>query len=119
MGRNPFKRTVGLAIEIPYGERLEALLEFSECLLDLVKLFPNKGHALEVGHSFILKKIPEVLSRFNQKKRHGKEPIPWLAALVCASPFDLALHDAYGVVNEVPIYEAYGAKYLNQDLSFF
>ena len=30
--------------------------------------------------------------------------MPWLAALVCCSAFDLALHDAYGVLHGVPTY---------------
>ena len=45
--------------------------------------------------------------------------MPWLAALVCASAFDLAVHDAYGVMNKVPIYQAYGREFLSSDLSDF
>ena len=42
--------------------------------------------------------------------------MPWLAALVCCSAFDLALHDAYGVLHGVPTYETYNAEYMNADL---
>ena len=42
--------------------------------------------------------------------------MPWLAALVCNSAFDLALHDAYGVLHGVPTYETYNAQYMNADL---
>jgi L-alanine-DL-glutamate epimerase-like enolase superfamily enzyme len=45
--------------------------------------------------------------------------MPWLAALVCASAFDLALHDAYGVANELPVYQSYNSTYLNVDLRHF
>ena len=49
----------------------------------------------------------------------GAEPMPWLAALVCNSAFDLALHDAYGVLHGVPTYETYNAEYMNADLSAY
>ncbi len=104
---------------ISYGERFDALLAFSEKLLLACRSFSERGHALEIGHSFVFKQVPEILNEFNRESRSGHEPIPWLAALVCASPFDLALHDAYGVVNEVPIYQSYDSNFLNHDLSKF
>ena len=45
--------------------------------------------------------------------------MPWLAALVCASAFDIALHDAYGVANDRPVYDTYTKEFLDRDLSAF
>ena len=45
--------------------------------------------------------------------------MPWLAALVCCSPFDIALHDAYGQLLGRPVYETYNAEYMNVDLAHF
>ena len=45
--------------------------------------------------------------------------MPWLAALVCSSPFDIALHDAYGKLHARPIYEMYGPEFVNRDLASF
>lgn len=45
--------------------------------------------------------------------------MPWLAALVCASAFDIAVHDAYGVINDIPTYQSYGKEFLSSDLSRF
>ena len=104
---------------ISYSERLETLFRFTERLLEVVKFLPGEGHALELGHSFVFDEVPKILNLFNQEFRQAKEPMPWLAALVCASAFDLALHDAYGVVNKVPVYQSYGPKFLYRDLSFF
>jgi L-alanine-DL-glutamate epimerase-like enolase superfamily enzyme len=42
-----------------------------------------------------------------------------LGALVCGSAFDLALHDAFGVVHDVPTYETYNNKYMSFDLSHY
>jgi len=45
------------------------------------------------------------------------EPFPFLAALVCASPVDAALHDAFGVVNGISTYDGYGPDFMTYDLS--
>ena len=45
--------------------------------------------------------------------------MPWLAALVCCSAFDLALHDAYGHLLQRPVYSTYNGEFLNRDLSYF
>jgi len=47
------------------------------------------------------------------------EPMPWLAALVCSSAFDLALHDAYGQLVGRPVYATYGPEFLHRDLASF
>jgi L-alanine-DL-glutamate epimerase-like enolase superfamily enzyme len=44
-------------------------------------------------------------------------PIPKLCTLVVASPFDAALHDAYGKSFSVSCYETYGASFMSRDLS--
>ena len=81
---------------IPYEDRHSALQGFSEILVNKCKSHSGYGHALELGYSFVFEKLPIFLQEFNQVERRGLEPMPWLAALVCASAFDLALHDAYG-----------------------
>jgi L-alanine-DL-glutamate epimerase-like enolase superfamily enzyme len=77
------------------------------------------GHSIEVGHRFLEGVLPELASEFNQSHRQAAEPVPWLAALVCASAFDLALHDAYGMIHGVPIYSTYNSHYMNVDLAHF
>ncbi len=43
--------------------------------------------------------------------------IPKLCTLVVASPFDAAIHDAYGKVFGVSSYETYGPSFMSRDLS--
>jgi L-alanine-DL-glutamate epimerase-like enolase superfamily enzyme len=43
--------------------------------------------------------------------------MPVLGALVCASPVDAALHDAFGRANGVPSYDAYGPEFMARDLA--
>lgn len=125
---------------LPYEERHEALKQFSIVLaLEWGKLDVT-GHPMEVGHRFISERLPALLTDFNtRRKKHGApadgeapdptnptnpadpstEAMPWLAALVCCSAFDLALHDAYGMLLGKPTYETYTAEYLNADLATY
>ncbi len=47
------------------------------------------------------------------------EPMPFLGALVCASPVDAAIHDAFGVVNGISSYAGYGPDCVSHDLSTY
>ncbi|MEY4271418.1 MAG: hypothetical protein RL250_284, partial [Verrucomicrobiota bacterium] len=91
---------------LPYAVRLAALQEFCDLLAEAYAQFPARGHAMEIGHDFLEAALPRLLRSFNATLPSGVR-LPKLAALVCASAFDLALHDAYGVANEVPTYETY------------
>jgi L-alanine-DL-glutamate epimerase-like enolase superfamily enzyme len=73
---------------------------------------------MEVGHRFQEYVLANELAAFNAE-RGGREPVPWLAALVCLSPFDIALHDAYGELHGVPTYHTYNAEYMGTDLSAY
>ena len=103
---------------LPYEEREAALKDFTIKLAEAWSLFNVGGHPIEVGHAFIEKKLPKLLDQFN-RGRTGREPMPWLAALVCCSPFDIALHDAYGVLHQRPIYETYTSEFMTHDLAHY
>ena len=102
-----------------YSIRYDSLLEFCEFIKIRWQSFDSFGHCIEIGHELIMKDLPEALKQFNLCKIVDSEPMPWLAALVCASPFDIAIHDAFGMVNNVPIYHAYGKEFLSSDLASF
>lgn len=101
---------------LPYEERHSALKEFTVKLAEMWNQFEESGHAFEIGYRFIDHTLPSVLESFNST-RVGKEPMPWLAALVCCSAFDLALHDAFANANERPVFETFGRDLLNHDLT--
>lgn len=103
---------------LSYDERHQALKQFSEKLVAAWAHFDHPGHPIEVGHAFQEKVLPGLLRALNDE-RGGKEPMPWLAALVCCSAFDLALHDAYGVLHGLPVYETYGPEFMNRDLAAY
>ena len=47
------------------------------------------------------------------------EPIPRLAWLVCFSPWDAAIHDAWGVIAGRDTYSIYTSEFLNRDLGAY
>ncbi len=96
-----------------YEERELILQQLCKKIAAAWVAFEGRGHALEVGYDFE-KQLPALLEAFNA---HREEPVPLLAGLVCCAAFDLALHDAYGVLHNVPTYETYNEKYLNRDLA--
>ena len=102
-----------------YSIRFQALVDFCKLLAERWEDFVPVGHSIEIGHELIMKDLPIALDEFNQSRLPLTVTMPWLAALVCASAFDLAIHDAYGVVNQVPTYQSYGKEFLSSDLSCF
>jgi len=104
--------------DIEYAERESALQKFTETLTRELITFPTQGHALEIGHSFIETRLGELQTAFNAERKEGHE-LPHLAALVCFSPLDIALHDAYGNLHDKPVYETYSPDFLSKDLSHF
>ena len=104
---------------VAYEERRSALKAFCVELTELWASIRSPGHPVELGHNFLETVLPGWLAGFNQRHRRGREPMPWLAALVCCSPFDLAVHDAYGQLHGCPTYETYHAGFMNRDLGCY
>jgi L-alanine-DL-glutamate epimerase-like enolase superfamily enzyme len=108
--------------QLSYEERHEALKALCR---DIAAAWSSDscepGHPMEVGHHFLENVLLGLTGAFNRDRARQKksEPVPLLGALVCASPFDLALHDAFGVLHGVSTYETYNARYMNHDLAHF
>jgi L-alanine-DL-glutamate epimerase-like enolase superfamily enzyme len=102
---------------LSYEERHQALRKLTVQIAERWTTSPaDPGHPIEVSDRFIEGFLPDLLDEFNDAERQGAEPVPWLGALVCASAFDLAIHDAYGMLHAVPTYETYNARFMNLDL---
>jgi len=100
-----------------YGARYEAMVALCHELAGQWADSPTTGHPLEIGHTLLTEAMPTMLNRFNASR--GGEPVPHLAALIAASAFDLAVHDAFGVLHGVDTYDTYGEEYLNADLAAY
>jgi L-alanine-DL-glutamate epimerase-like enolase superfamily enzyme len=105
--------------QLSYHERHEALKQFTIQLAHAWREAELWGHPLEIGHAFQKGALKGLLEQFNRERGETNEPMPWLAALVCCSAFDIALHDAYGNLHNTPVYGIYAPPYMNTDLSFY
>ena len=103
---------------LPYEPRHDALKQFCIRLAKAWAAFDAPGHPLELGQDFQQTELPGLLDAFNTDSP-ASEPMPWLAALVCCSLFDLALHDALGQALGRPTYETYTPEFLSRDLGQF
>ena len=105
--------------KLPYSERFVLLQDFCRQLAEAWVDFDAWGHPLELGHAFQEAVMGKLLAQLNAAREPESEPMPWLAALVCCSAFDIALHDAFGVINAVPIYNTYTSEFMNADLGHY
>jgi L-alanine-DL-glutamate epimerase-like enolase superfamily enzyme len=103
---------------LDYEDRHIALKDFTILLAHELTRFDATGHAMEIGHDFIEHRLEELRLSFNASRPAGAE-LPHLAAIVCFSLFDLAIHDAFGRLHERPTYETYTAPFLSRDLGDF
>jgi L-alanine-DL-glutamate epimerase-like enolase superfamily enzyme len=99
---------------LPYEDRHRALQDFTRNLAAAWSSHRDYGHPVEVGRRFIEGHLLDLQQDFN---RGRAEPLPHLAALVCCSLFDIALHDAYGNLLGMPTYSTYNSTFMNYDLS--
>jgi len=74
------------------------------------------GHPIEIGARFQHEVLAALLADFN-RNRPTDTQMPYLAALVCCSPFDIALNDAYGQMHALPTYETYNARFMNRNIA--
>ena len=103
---------------LSHAERLDTMKNFCLRLAKAWAEFDETGHAFEIGHSFLSQVLPLLLKQINSE-RSGREPMPYLAALICNSPFDIALHDAYGNLVGLPVYETYRPPFMRYDFGAY
>ena len=121
-GETPLSVQWAWPSSLGYQERCEAMQLFCSGpggLAEAWAKLDQQGHPIELGDAFIESVLPGLLDELNHKRGEKAEPMPWLAALVCCSAFDVALHDAYGQLLGRDVYSTYNAEFMNTDLSGF
>ena len=102
---------------LSYDERYEVMVAFCQFAAEAFVEVNESGHPMEIGHAFLEDRLPAVLAAFNQN--YSAEPMPYLAALIVMSAFDIAIHDAYGNLYQIDIYDTYNSEYMTHDLSYY
>lgn len=117
---------------LSYSKRHDRMVDFCRRVADAWVDFDVSGHPMEIGADFVRLCLPDLLDQANTharapnesqrddaEKTQNDEPLPYLAALVCASAFDVAIHDAFGNLLERDIYDLYGPEFVSRDLASF
>ncbi len=101
--------------EMSHEARDRAMREVAERFCALLLENSRFGHPLDLylDAKPELKRIADEVSR----DLGATTPMPLLGALVCASPCDAALHDAFGNANGICSYDGYGPEFCERDLS--
>lgn len=92
-----------------------AMKAFAEEVIELANDCSEYGHPVDL--SYHLSAEYEHLGKLLSNKLKLPEPIPKLALSVAASPFDAALHDAYGRLHGVNSYNTLSSKFMAHDLT--
>src|SRR5262245_48425917 len=99
------------------AQSLDAMLGFVQRLNDVVGANQESGHPLDIT-SELAEQHAEIASAA-QAKLGLAEPMPKLAELVAASPFEAAIHDAYGKTLGANSYNLLGQEYVHHDLAHY
>jgi L-alanine-DL-glutamate epimerase-like enolase superfamily enzyme len=100
---------------LSYDATLDAMKALASRIARIAVDARETGHPLDLAYVLepaYLKAAMEVA-----RERGLKEPIPKLCTLVVASPFDAAIHDAFGRVHGRNVYSTYDPNLLPNDLS--
>ncbi|MGH9325920.1 MAG: hypothetical protein ACRD2B_04425 [Terriglobia bacterium] len=102
---------------IPYGTRFEAMRRLAVRIQRITLGYKEAGHPIDINFNLepeYLKAAAEVT-----EEMHLSQPIPKLCTLVVASPFDAAVHDAFGKVHGLNCYLTYGPEFMSYDLAHY
>lgn len=101
--------------EVTPEQSEKAMKQFAERVIDIVNSDPEFGHPLDLV--FRISAEYHHLGKAVAQNLGLGEPVPELAQMVAASPFDAAIHDAYGRVHGINSYNALSSEFMNYDLS--
>lgn len=101
--------------DLPLEATEKAMRAFAEEVVRLGNLYPDYGHPLEICYQLSGEYFH--LGRTLPPKVGVDAAMPELAQLVAASPFDAAVHDAYGRVHGENSFNLLSAEFCNTDLS--
>ena len=98
-------------------QSLQAMLRFVEVLAAAIVKEPITAHPLEITHSW--HPLYQQTAAQVQAELQLAEPLPPLAILVAASPFEAAIHDAFGRVHQQNSYNLLGKEWVSHDLAHY
>jgi len=98
-----------------YDQTLQAMKDLAARIAALYQGLSDYGHPIDLTTMV----EPAYLKAAQEFSAKLAEPIPTLCTLVTASPFDAALHDAYGRYHSRSAYQLLGPEFLSHNLDHY
>ena len=102
---------------LAYDDTLAAMRALAARIRDLTAACTEVGHPIDL--TWALEPEYHRAAAALSRELQLAEPIPALCTLVVASPFDAALHDAFGKAHGLNCYHTYGPDFLSHDLGHY
>ena len=102
---------------LSYDQTLDAMKALAGRVRDITAAYKPYGHPIDLMWTLedqYLAAASEI-----SRARSLPEPIPKLCTLTAVSPFDAAVHDAFGKLHGVSCYQTYGREFMTHDLSHY
>jgi hypothetical protein len=96
------------------ADREEVMTEFCRELARRLRGFPHSGHPVEISIRFM-----DGFEGWAGVDGVDGVELPLLAAQLCYTPYDLALHDAYGQLHGTGVFETLTEEWMNGDLAYY
>jgi len=102
---------------MPYDRTLGAMKDLAEQISRITNEYKEFGHPIDINWAL----EPEYLKAAEAISKSSKldAPIPKLCTLVTMSPFDAAIHDAYGKLHNRNSFQACGSDLMSHDLGHY
>jgi len=102
---------------LSYDTTLEVMKRLAARIGKITEDYTQSGHPIDINFEL----EPEYFKAADEvaQAMHLDQPIPKLCTLVTASPFDAAIHDAFGKVHNLNCYLTYGPEFMSYDLAHY
>jgi L-alanine-DL-glutamate epimerase-like enolase superfamily enzyme len=103
--------------KLGYDQTLAAMKALAEQVAKITSGHKEYGHPIDLTWGLEHSYLDAAKAVTGQLKL--AEPIPVLCTMVTASPFDAALHDAFGKLHGLNCYHTYGPEFMSHDLGHY
>lgn len=100
---------------LTYDQTLAAMKALAARISRITATEREWGHPIDINQAL----ESRYLSAAGEVSRGMAEPIPVLCTMVTASPFDAAIHDAYGKLHNRNSFDTLGPEFLHHDLGYY
>ncbi len=102
---------------LPYDTTLPAMKKLAQRVAAITQSYRQYEHPIDI--TWTLEPEYEKAAAVVSRELGLATPIPKLCTQVTASPFDAALHDAFGKLHDLSSYRTYGPEFMSHDLGHY